>query len=114
MTRPYGIMLVGLALALCTAVEAKTAAERLADFEASFERTGEMENCLQLYRIQDTRVIDGRHILFRTDVSRYYVNTLPRACSSLSVHRSFVIRPQPTRLCNLDWITVYPTSLHFQ
>ena len=106
MTRLYGTMVVGLALALATAAQAKTTAERLADFEASFERTGEMETCLLLHRIRDTRVIDGRHILFRTGVSRYYLNTLPYACSSLAVHRGFVIDQQLTKLCDVDWITV--------
>ena len=106
MTRLYGTIVVGLALTLPTAAEAKSAAERLADFEASFERTGEMETCLLLHRIRDTRVIDERHILFRTGVSRYYLNTLPHACGSLAIHRGFVIDQQLTKLCDVDWITV--------
>jgi hypothetical protein len=91
MTCPRGIMVAWLTVALATVVEAKAVAERLADFEASFVRTGEVESCLQLHRIHDTRAIDTQHILFRTGVSRYYLNTLPHAFGSLTVHRGFVI-----------------------
>ena len=110
MSRLYGTIVVGLAWALATAAEAKTAAERRADFEASFVRTGEVERCLQLHRIRDTRVIDTQHILFRTGVSRYYLNTLPRACGSLTIDRGFVIDQQLTKLCDVDWITVIQGS----
>ena len=99
-------MIFALALALAVSAEAKTAAERLAGFEASFERTGETERCLSLHRIRDTRVVDERHILFRIGARAYYVNTLPHACGALTVDRGFVIGPELTRLCDVDWITV--------
>ena len=118
MTCPRSIMIVASTVALAAAAQAKTAAERLADFEASFVRTGEVENCLQLHRIHDTRVIDTQHILFRTGVSRYYLNTLPRACGSLIANRGFVIDPHLTKLCDVDWITVIQGPInhdgHFQ
>lgn len=111
-------MVAGLALAFATAAHAKTAAERLADFDTSFKRTGEVERCLSLHRIHDTRIIDERHILFRIDVSHYYLNTLPRACTPLNLNRGFVIRTRLTKLCDVDWITVIEPPFnrhgHFQ
>ena len=99
------VIVAGLTLASATTAQARTPAERLADFEAGFAHTGEVERCLQLHRIRDTRVIDERHILFRTGVSRYYLNTLPQACGALTMDRGIAIDPRSTRLCDVDWIT---------
>ena len=94
------------------AADARRSEEHWADFQARFERTGQIERCLMRHRIIETRVIDNRHILFRTGVNRYYLNTLPHECASLDHARTIGIDTPTSNLCDVDSVKVLDTAFH--
>ena len=85
---------------------AMSPAERWANFEAGYVRTGDIKRCLSLSQIHDMQVIDQQHILFRIGLRRHYLNTLPRPCYDLRYHSAITIETSTSRLCNVDWVRV--------
>ena len=53
------------------------AAARLAEFE----RTGEVETCLNIRSINQITALDERHFLVRVGVNQYYLNEIDGRCS---------------------------------
>ena len=94
------------------AADARRSEEHWAEFQARFERTGETERCLMRHGIIETRVIDKRHILFRTGVSRYYLNTLPHECASLDHAHAIGIDTPTSNLCDIDSVKVLDPGFH--
>ena len=64
------------------------------------------ENCVSLSRIDHTRIVDDRTILFYMKGSDIYVNRLPRRCPGLKRADSYLYKTSLTQLCNVDTITV--------
>ena len=87
-----------------TADAGSVADQRLARFEAQYQQSGEFVDCLSIGQIRETRVIDGRHILFRV-TGGYYLTRLPNKCPRLGITRAFGYRTSTSRLCNVDVIT---------
>src|SRR5262245_44432022 len=64
------------------------------------------ERCLDLARIRDTEIIDGKRVLFKTTGKEMYLNELPHACPGLRPNEPYLVRSNVDRLCNLDTITM--------
>ena len=94
-----------------TFAAAATRAEKAKAELAKYEKTGNVESCLQTYRIRNSNVIDDQHIIFETSGGKYYLNTLPYKCSQLGFEQRFgYTLSGPAQLCNVDFITVLTTT----
>jgi hypothetical protein len=67
---------------------------------------GEPVDCIDLARIDYTRVRDDRTIDFYMRGREVYRNRLPDECSGLAFEDSFAYRTSLSRLCSVDTITV--------
>ncbi len=92
--------------AVSAELSAASAEARRADFEARYVRTGDIEQCLSLAHIDEIRVLDHQHIVFRVGLNRHYLNTLPRPCQALRFHHAIAIETRTARLCDVDWVRV--------
>lgn len=86
---------------LCTAMFPVWAAEPATAASSKF--------CLGLIRIDNIDIVDKQNIVFKTKNGDYYLNQLPRACSSLSRYNAIMYRTPLNQLCSLDIITVLDT-----
>jgi len=66
------------------------------------------KRCLELVRIENTEVIDNKHIVFHVTGAgdQMYLNTLPYACVGLNKNDPFLYKTSLSELCDLDTITV--------
>ena len=72
------------------------------------------ELCLGLIRIDDSEILDARHMLFTTTDKQKYLNTLPKKCGSMGPGDTYSFRTSMNRLCRGDVITIlYPGGLDF-
>jgi hypothetical protein len=67
---------------------------------------GEPVDCIELSRIDSTRVRDDRTIDFRLRGGGVYRNRLPAECPGLAFEESFSYRISTGRLCSVDLIVV--------
>jgi hypothetical protein len=65
----------------------------------NFERTGEFETCLPSNRINYSRILNKRQILFEMTGGEVYLNE-PNACPGLSTSYALVYTANPNHLCN--------------
>jgi len=63
-------------------------------------------NCLNLYAIRRTRVLDSRTILFEMNGNKTFVNRLPNNCPGLGFEKRFMYKTSLNQLCGQDIITV--------
>jgi hypothetical protein len=91
-------VLLGFALAACADKPPRTAQTMIP--------AGEPQSCVQISRIQSTRVIDDQTIDFRMRGGPVMRNTLPNRCPGLGSERAFSYRTSIAQLCNVDIITV--------
>lgn len=70
------------------------------------EEASEGERCIHLARIDRTKVIDNRHILFYMKGGDVYSNELPHKCIGLRKGKTFMYKTSLNKLCNVDTITV--------
>jgi hypothetical protein len=66
---------------------------------AGFERTGIFESCLPANRIDYSRILNKRQILFEMTGGEVYLNE-PEACPGLSTSYALVYTANPNHLCN--------------
>lgn len=66
----------------------------------------EAVRCVQLIRVDRTRVVDNENIFFYMNDGTVYRNQLPRPCPGLSREERFMYKVPTGRLCDLDTITV--------
>lgn len=64
------------------------------------------ERCIDLARVDDTEIIDGKRILFKMVGKQMYLNELPRNCPGLRPNEPYLVRTSIDRLCDLDLITM--------
>ena len=64
------------------------------------------EKCVSVSRIDTTRVLDDRNVLFFMRGGKIYRNFLPRRCPGLSRRDAFSYRTSSSRLCDVDTITL--------
>ncbi len=69
---------------------------------------GDPVDCVDLSRIDHTRVRDGRTIDFYMRGRQVLRNRLPAECPSLAFEESFTYRTSLGRLCSVDLIAVNP------
>lgn len=62
--------------------------------------------CVDLLRVDRTKVVDDENILFYMKDGTIYRNQLPHRCPGLAREERFMYRPHANRLCDLDTITV--------
>lgn len=68
-------------------------------------------SCVQISRIESTRVLNNRAIEFRMRGGETYINILPNRCPGLSSNRPFMYETSISRLCDLDLIRPLETGL---
>lgn len=67
------------------------------------------EYCLSLIRIDDSKILDSKHILFTMTDKSMFLNTLPLNCAGMDPGDAYTFRTPLNRLCNQDIITLlYP------
>ncbi len=66
----------------------------------------EAVRCVQLMRVDRTKIVDDENIFFYMKDGTVYRNQLPRACPGLSREERFMYKLPTGRLCDLDIITV--------
>jgi len=71
---------------------------------------GEPVDCVELSRIDHTRVRDSRTIDFHMRGREVYRNRLRNECPGLAFEDSFTYRTSLSRLCSVDLITVNDRS----
>lgn len=64
------------------------------------------KRCLDLIRIENTTVVDNKHIVFHLSGGQMYLNTLDHPCVGLNDHDPFSYEARMDQLCDLDMITV--------
>ncbi|WP_419815733.1 hypothetical protein [Glacieibacterium sp.] len=64
------------------------------------------QNCIDLSRIREAKVVDDRTIDFVLNGGQVLRNTLPNACPSLGVEKAFTYATSISQLCAVDTITV--------
>jgi hypothetical protein len=74
------------------------------DDEEVIDRTP--EKCVGTNRIDRTKVIDDRTVIFYLRGGNIYQNILPRNCPGLERNNRFMYTPFGGRLCDTDTITV--------
>ena len=84
--------------------------EDLAKALAKYEKTGNVERCIQASRIRTSRVIDDYNILFIMKGKKAYLNTMKHRCSRLGFEKSFSYELHVNQLCNIDIITVFDST----
>jgi hypothetical protein len=63
-------------------------------------------NCIPLQRIENTKVLDDRTILFELRGKETLVNRLPHRCPGLGFEKSFGYKTSISQLCSQDIIWV--------
>lgn len=77
----FGMTIAGAGLiAACATVAEAEISQEAAEKLAQFERTGEKTDCLQLRRIDSIDPLDERHFLVRVGVRQYYLNEVSGGC----------------------------------
>ena len=68
--------------------------------------------CIPLQRIQNTKVLDDRTILFEMTGNETLVNHLPHRCPGLGFERSFGYKTSISQLCSQDiiWVVTHMGS----
>ena len=99
-----GLAAAGLLAGCAQGPMARQEADRRALAEA--REVGEPVDCIELSRIEHTRVRDDRTVDFFMRGDRVYRNRLRHECSGLAFEESFAYRTSTGRLCSVDLITV--------
>lgn len=68
------------------------------------------QRCIQISRIDHTKVVDNQNILFYMRGGKVYNNHLPHPCSTLSFGRAFKFATSQSQLCSVDIISVIESS----
>lgn len=71
------------------------------------------EYCLSLIRIDDSEILDSKHMLFTMSDRSMYLNTLPRNCAGMNPGDTYTFRTSQKRLCNQDIITILHPGGHY-
>jgi hypothetical protein len=71
------------------------------------------EYCLSLIRIDDSKILDSRHMLFTMTDKSMYLNTLPRNCAGMDPGDTYTFRTSLNRLCHQDVITILHPGGHY-
>ncbi|MBV9841784.1 MAG: hypothetical protein JOY99_09690 [Sphingomonadaceae bacterium] len=102
------LIAVGLGAGIAALGAGPSAAQKLKpEQEARIQPTGKPEDCVQINRIQETRVRDDQTIDFYMIDNHVYRNRLPQSCPTLGTERRFSYTTSLPELCSTDTITVF-------
>lgn len=104
------IIALGLFLIPAMAMSKDTKEDKMAKALEKYDKTGEVENCVRVSAIHQTRVIDDYNILFIMKGKKAYLNTMKYRCSRLGFEKSFSYQVHVNQLCSVDTITVFDSS----
>lgn len=93
-----------LALAACAAPQRQAAPASGPGPQSAI--AGASQNCVELTRIREARVVDDQTIDFVQTSGQTLRNTLPYRCPTLGFEKAFSYETSLSRLCNVDIITV--------
>ena len=82
------------------------AEKRMAKFEKKYRKTDVVKNCISLRRIDHTKILDDKTILFEMKGRKAYLNEMNRRCPRLASEESFMYKTSTSQLCSVDMITV--------
>lgn len=88
----------GCALGLLAVLPAAAKDKEDADALAKYDRTGTFENCLDIQRIQSSRILNSHQILFEMNGDKVYLNE-PESCPSLSKSVALAYDATTGQLC---------------
>lgn len=80
--------------------------ERGAKILEPLEPTGETRSCIDITRIQSSRVLGDRAILFELKGHGLWLNILDSRCPSLAAQDQFTYSLSTSQLCSTDVVTV--------
>jgi len=103
-TNRLSLAILGLLAGCAQGSTQRQEADRRALAEARL--VGDPVDCIELSRIDYTRVRDDRTIDFYLRGRAVYRNRLPAECPSLAFEESFTYRTSTGRLCSVDLIAV--------
>jgi hypothetical protein len=100
-------LILGIAtLTIATAAGAFGPSERRAKELAAWQPVGEAIDCVDISRIDSTKVLANNVIDFKMRGGKVYRNTLPYNCSGLVMEERFSYKTSTSRLCSVDIIRV--------
>ncbi len=105
MRHALAVIVPTLLLAGC-ATEPRTAAAPPPPPRNTVASTAAPEDCVELSRIRESRVIDDSTIDFVLRDGRVLRNTLPNSCPQLGFEKAFTYSTSINRLCSVDIIKV--------
>ena len=110
-----GVAVVGT-MAVTAVGNAALAREKMSkeDVLAKYERTGELEHCIGLQLIRQTRILDDQTILIEVSNRTAYLNELPQKCPLLKSMDAYLHQTSINQMCDLDLITVIDTTTGHQ
>lgn len=95
-----------LALPLAAAENKRPYPDRLKDYRA----TGNFQNCVTRFQIDDIEVLSDYTILFHMTNRKVFKNELPYRCFRLGTEKRFAYTLTSSLLCDDDIITVFATG----
>lgn len=98
------------AVTIATGGTALAAKLTTADVMKSYDKTDKVESCLNLQEIDQTYILDKKHILFKLYNGKRYMNELPIECPGLTPYRAIAYKTSINKLCNVDIITVFEAA----
>jgi hypothetical protein len=101
------LLLLPVIAIACTSAssEVRTRQRNLERLETA-QPAGEPINCIDIHRIDHTRVVNDQIIDFEMIGNKTYRNVLPHACPGLGFDESFAYETSLQQLCSVDTITV--------
>ena len=73
---------------------------------------GEPVSCIDLHRVRSSRIIDGTAIVYEAAGGKLYVNRPASGARSLDRFDVLVTRNTMSRLCNVDVVELYDSSIN--
>ena len=67
---------------------------------------GKRDTCIDIIKIQETRILDDQTILFELSSNEVYISRLPNQCYGLKMADAFSYSTSLSRLCKQDIIRV--------
>jgi hypothetical protein len=103
-----------LAAAGCASTPGERVNEAAAAKLAEFDRTGDVQSCLNTRNIDSITAVDERTLLVRVGVNTYYVNDLSGRCSGATgISNRFEYKTSTGQLCRNDILKVVDNSNGF-
>ncbi len=95
-----------LSLPLAAAEQQRPSSDRLKDYRA----TGNFQNCVTRFLIDDIEVLNDFTILFHMTNRKVFKNELPYRCFRLGTEKRFAYTLTSSLLCDDNIITVFSTG----